>query len=167
MKRLFLLAIALLLVFCQNLPSSTLANTRTCTVVRGSVHDGDTIRVDCDGKEQRIRFACVDAPEIKQENGIVSRDHLRSLLNRANNQVTINAIDTDRFGRTVAEVYANGQLVQLQQVKDGMVWAYDRFKADCPSWKEIERAFKETRSNRQGIFGGNPMPPWEWRRRNR
>ncbi|WP_353845535.1 thermonuclease family protein [Microcystis sp. M090S1] len=100
---------------------------------------------------------------------------MRSLINRANNQVTINAVDTgsgalakpDRFGRTVAEVYAGGQLVQLQQVKDGMVWAYDRFKADCPSWNEIERAFKETPSNRKGIFGGNPMPPWEWRRRNR
>jgi endonuclease YncB( thermonuclease family) len=154
MKRLFLLAIALLLVFCQNLPSSTLANTRTCTVVRGSVHDGDTIRVDCDGKEQRIRFACVDAPEIKQENGIASRDHLRSLLNRANNQVSINAVDTDPFGRTVAEVYADGQLVQLQQVKDGMVWAYDRFKGNCPSWNEIDRAFTEARSNRKGICGG-------------
>jgi endonuclease YncB( thermonuclease family) len=166
-KRLFLLAIALLLVSCQNLPASTLANARSCTVVRGSVHDGDTIRVNCDGQQQRIRFACIDAPEIKQENGIASRDHLRSLLNRANNQVSINAVDTgsgalakpDRFGRTVAEVYANGQLVQLQQVKDGMVWAYDQFKGNCPSWNEIERAFKETRSNRKGIFGGNPMPP--------
>ncbi|WP_283160078.1 thermonuclease family protein [Microcystis aeruginosa FBCC-A68] len=87
----------------------------------------------------------------------------------------MNAIDTgsgalakpDRFGRTVAEVYANGQLVQLQQVKDGMVWAYDRFKADCPQWNEIEKAFTEARSKRKGIFGGNPMPPWEWRRRNR
>ncbi|TRU90576.1 MAG: thermonuclease family protein [Microcystis novacekii Mn_MB_F_20050700_S1] len=69
----------------------------------------------------------------------------------------MNAIDTDRFGRTVAEVYANGQLVQLQQVKDGMVWAYDRFKGNCPSWNEIEKAFAEVRSNRKGIFGGNPI----------
>ena len=122
MKRLFLLAIALLLVSCQNFPASTLANARTCTVVRGSVRDGDTIRVDCRGEQPKIRFACVDAPEIKQENGIASRDHLRSLLNQANNQVTINALDTwsgalakpDRFGRTVAEVYAGGRLVQLQ-----------------------------------------------------
>ncbi|NCR42637.1 MAG: thermonuclease family protein [Microcystis aeruginosa W13-11] len=109
----------------------------------------------------------IDAPEIQQENGIVSRDHLRSLLDRANNQVSINAVDTDLFGRTVAEVYANGQLVQLQQVKDGMVWAYDRFKGNFPSWNEIERAFTEARANRKGIFRGNPMPPWEWRQRNR
>jgi endonuclease YncB( thermonuclease family) len=60
----------------------------------------------------------------------------------------------DRFGRTVAEVYANGQLVQLQQVKDGMVWkVLDRFKGNCPSWNEIEKAFAEVRSNRKGIFG--------------
>ncbi|GCA95834.1 hypothetical protein [Microcystis aeruginosa] len=54
MKRLFLLAIALLLVSCQNFPASTLANARTCTVVRGSVHDGDTIRVDCQGEQKKI-----------------------------------------------------------------------------------------------------------------
>jgi endonuclease YncB( thermonuclease family) len=120
-SNLFILAIALLIASCQNLPGQTVANARTCTVVKGSIHDGDTIRVDCDGQQQRIRFACIDAPELKQENGIASRNHLRSLLNWANNQVSINAVDTDRFGRTVAEVYANGQLVQLQQVKDGMV----------------------------------------------
>jgi micrococcal nuclease len=122
----------------------------------------------CDGQQQRIRFACVDAPELKQENGIASRDYLRSLLNRANNQVSINAVDTDRFGRTVAEVYANGQLVQLQQVRDGMVWANGQFKANCSRWNESDRAFTEARSNRKGIFKtGNPIPPWEWRRRNR
>jgi micrococcal nuclease len=167
-SNLFILAIALLITACQSLPSQTVANAQTCTVVKGSVHDGDTLRVDCDGQQQRIRFACVDAPELKQENGIASRDHLRSLLNRANNQVSINAVDTDRFGRTVAEVYVNGQLVQLQQVKDGMVWANGQFKANCSRWNEIDRAFPETRSNRKGIFrAGNPIPPWEWRRRNR
>jgi micrococcal nuclease len=167
-SNLFILAIALFIASCQNLPAQNFANARTCTVVKGSVHDGDTIRVNCGGEQKRIRFACIDAPELKQENGIASRDHLRSLLNRANNQVSINAVDTDRFGRIVAEVYANGQLVQLQQVQAGMVWAYDRYKANCPRWNEIDRAFTEARSNRKGIFrAGNPIPPWEWRRRNR
>jgi micrococcal nuclease len=167
-SNLFILAIALLIASCQNLPGQTVANARTCTLVKSSVYDGYTLRVDCDGQQQRIRFACVDAPELKQENGIASRDHLRSLLNRANNQVSIKAVDTDRFGRTVAAVYANGQLIQLQQVQARMVWAYDRYKANCPQWKEIEKAFKGTRSNRKGIFrAGNPIPPWEWRRRNR
>ncbi|MGH2414911.1 MAG: thermonuclease family protein [Microcystaceae cyanobacterium] len=104
----------------------------------------------------------------KQDKGIAARDHLRSLLNRAGNQVKINPVDTDRYGRTVAEIYANNQLVQLQQVKVGMVWAYEQYKSDCPHWNEIERAFQEARSQRKGIFlRGNPTPPWEWRARNR
>jgi endonuclease YncB( thermonuclease family) len=77
-------------------------------------------------------------------------------------------VDIDRYGRTVAEVYAGGQLVQLQQAREGMVWANDRYKANCPRWNEIDRAFDEARSNRRGIFTrGNAIPPWEWRRRNR
>ncbi|MFM6437976.1 MAG: hypothetical protein ACKPJN_10160 [Microcystis panniformis] len=42
------------------------------------------------------------------------------------------------------QVVAVQSIVQLQQVKDGMVWAYDRFKGNCPSWKEIERAFQDS-----------------------
>ncbi len=136
------------------------AASQQCTVVKGSVYDGDTIRVNCQGQQVKVRFACIDSPEAKQENGIASRDHLRSLLNRSNNQVTIDPITTDRFGRTVAEVYANGQLVQLQQVKAGTVWAYERYKSDCPSWSEIDKAFQEARAasqspkgaQRKGIF---------------
>jgi endonuclease YncB( thermonuclease family) len=167
-SNLFVLAIALLIASCQNLPARTVTNVRTCTVVKGSVHDGDTFRVDCDGQRLKIRFACIDAPEIRQENGIASRDHLRSILNRADNRVGIKEVDTDRYGRTVAEVYANGQLVQLQQAREGMVWANGRFKANCSRWNDIDPAFTEARSNRKGIFKtGNPIPPWEWRRRNR
>lgn len=167
MKHLIFLAITLVLISCEKTPHSTSTNASTCTVIKNSVHDGDTIRVNCAGKQQRIRLACIDAPEINQENGIISRNHLRSLLNQANNQVNIKAINNDRFGRIVAEVYANSQLVQLEQVKDGMVWINDQFKSNCPSWNKIEKAFKTTRSNRKGIFKGSPIPPWEWRRQNR
>ena len=45
----------------------------------------------------RIRFACVDAPEIRQENGIASRDHLRSIIDRSNNQIAIKTVDVDGY----------------------------------------------------------------------
>ncbi len=70
----------------------------------GSVYDGDTFRVVNGSEEVKIRFACIDSPEIKQENGIEARDHLRSLLNQAGNQVKVNQTDTDRYGRAVASV---------------------------------------------------------------
>ena len=54
-------------------------------LVKNSVHDGDTFRVIHNsqiGDEIKIRLACIDAPEKKQDLGIASRDYLRSLLNR-------------------------------------------------------------------------------------
>ncbi len=101
----------------QNLTLQT-ANLSTCTVKPGSVYDGDTLRVLCNGQELKIRFACIDAPETKQPGGIEARDHLRSLLSNANNQVKLKTITTDKYKRTVAELYTSaGELVQLRQVK--------------------------------------------------
>ncbi|MGK7877384.1 MAG: thermonuclease family protein [Xenococcaceae cyanobacterium] len=75
--------------------------------------------------ELLIRSACIDAPEKKMPNGIASRDYLRSatqrlrraLLEQGNNQVKVNPIAKDRYGRAVAELWIkinnNWQLVQL------------------------------------------------------
>jgi endonuclease YncB( thermonuclease family) len=139
-----------------------------CDVKKGSVYDGDTLRVLCKGEETKIRFACIDAPELKQDKGIASRDHLRSLLNKVNNRVKVQATDVDRYGRTVAELYTpSNQSIPVQQAKDGWVWANGKYKSDCPSWDKVEAAEQEARAAKRGIWNGNPMPPWEWRRRNR
>lgn len=46
------------------------------------VHDGDTIRIRVrqGNRTERIRFACIDASELKQPLGRDSRDHLRQLI---------------------------------------------------------------------------------------
>ena len=89
------------------------------------------------------------------------------LLNRAGNRVRVKAVDTDRYGRTVADLYTNDGLVQLQQVKAGWVWANGQFKSDCAEWNAIAAGEQEARRARRGIWAGNPVEPWEWRRRNR
>ncbi len=43
----------------------------------GSIYDGDTLRVQRNGEELKIRFCGTDSPEIKQPMGIEARDHLR------------------------------------------------------------------------------------------
>ncbi|ACB54483.1 putative nuclease [Crocosphaera subtropica ATCC 51142] len=145
--------------------NSLVANLPTCSVKAGSVYDGDTLRVLCNGQEIKIRFACIDAPEAKQAGGIEARDHLRSLLNNSGNQVKVNAITNDRYGRTVAELYTPaGELVQLRQVQDGMVWGNDKYKSDCPSWNAIAQAQQQAQQGKRGIWAGNPIPPWDWRR---
>ncbi|MDJ0731026.1 MAG: thermonuclease family protein [Crocosphaera sp.] len=129
-----------------------------------SIYDGDTLRLICSNEEIKVRFACIDAPELKMPNGIASRDHLRSLLANSGNQVKVNAITTDRYKRTIAELYTPaGELVQQRQVQDGMVWGYEKYKSDCPSWNAIANAQQQAQAANRGLWVGNPIPPWEWR----
>lgn len=153
--------------YLSNQESISLSSLPTCDVKPGSVHDGDSMRVLCGGIESRIRLACIDAPEHNQPGGIEARDHLRSLLNQANNKIKIIQVDTDRYNRMVAEVYTGDKLVQLQQVKDGMAWGYERYKANCSQWEALASAQKEAQAAKRGIWASNPVPPWEWRRRNK
>ena len=61
-------------------PSET--QSLRCEVVKDSIYDGDTFRVKCDGRENKIRLCDIDAPEVKQPLGIESRNYLRSLLGK-------------------------------------------------------------------------------------
>jgi micrococcal nuclease len=147
---------------------STPTNTELWQVKKGSVHDGDTLRVTKGEQEKKIRFACIDAPEIAQKNGIQSRDYLRSLLNSANNQVYVEPVDEDKYGRTVALLWIDRgkgkELVQQLEVNAGMVWAYERYKDDCNQWNAIENGMEKAKAAKLGIWKGNPQPPWEWRK---
>ncbi|NER28180.1 MAG: thermonuclease family protein [Symploca sp. SIO1C4] len=143
-----------------------------CDVKPGSIYDGDTIRVFCNGQEKKIRFACVDAPEIKQEGGIESRDYLRTLLERGGMKVRVDAVTTDRYDRTVAELWVDQgmglELVQSKQATAGMVWGYEAYKSDCKSWEAVASTQAYAQAQKVGIWASaNPQPPWEWRKANK
>jgi endonuclease YncB( thermonuclease family) len=85
------------------------------------VSDGDTITVRVNGREDRIRFCGIDAPEVGHEGrpgqllGEESRERLRSLISAAGNQVIISPAEREpcgicgaaRYGRLVAEVFVS------------------------------------------------------------
>jgi endonuclease YncB( thermonuclease family) len=103
-------------------------------VIPGSVHDGDTLRVRSPkGEVLKIRFACVDAPELKQPLGEESRNHLRSIINRGNNKVRVQSITTDRYERTVAQLWNGDGLIQSQMAIAGRAYGYEQYKKDCPN----------------------------------
>jgi endonuclease YncB( thermonuclease family) len=127
-----------------------------------SVHDGDTMRVRQGEKVERIRMACIDAPELKQPLGKESRDYLKSLVEQ--NRVTLKIVDTDRYGRRVAEVFVGGKLVQAEQVRSGMAYIYERYLSNCPDAAAVKQAEAIARSNRAGVWNGNYIKPWDYRR---
>jgi micrococcal nuclease len=128
-----------------------------------SVHDGDTIRT----QKYRIRLACIDAPELKQPLGYQSRDNLLKLISQSGDRVRLQIVDTDRYGRKVALIYANGKLINSQQVTDGMAYAYKKYLSNCPQSEQVVQAETTAKQKQQGVWGANYQTPWEFRNDNR
>lgn len=144
------------------------ANLAEYEVVPKSVHDGDTLRVRSPkGEVLKIRFACIDAPELKQPLGQESRDYLRSIVAKGGNKVKLQPITTDRYGRTVAQLWNNNGLIQSQMVVAGMAYGYDQYKKDCPNWTAIESTQTQAQNEKVGIWKIPQQKPWDYRKANR
>ncbi|WP_296807170.1 thermonuclease family protein [Thiocapsa sp.] len=139
------------------------ASSRLCTL--DQVLDGDSLRLHCGGKPVEVRLYCIDAPEKGQPPwGNRSRAHLKRI---AAAQVEMRAVETDRFGRTVAEVYnAIGERLSLnlEQVKQGQAAVYPRYCEES----RFFRAERKARAAAVGIWGtqGTHQTPWTFRHRH-
>ena len=138
------------------------SSNRFCTL--DQVLDGDSLRLRCQGESVEVRLHCIDAPEYEQVPwGKRSRRHLAKITPW---RVELAAVDDDRFGRTVANVYttgANRRLLNLEQVASGNAAVYDQYCSD-PAFTSAERA---ARAARLGIWSrpGGQQTPWVFRHR--
>ncbi|WP_199324760.1 thermonuclease family protein [Phormidium sp. FACHB-1136] len=148
-------------------PALASLNLPVATVV--SVGDGDTLRMDYQGQTVTVRFACIDAPETSQTPwGPAATERLRQLTPRGST-IQFREADTDRYGRMVAEVYAGGQLVNLQMVQEGHAVVYTQFLSSCPDTRDaLLAAEQQARQQRLNFWNqDNPVMPWDYRRSNR
>ncbi len=128
------------------------------------VIDGDTL----DLAGERIRLHGIDAPEKDQtctinglewECGIASWGFLVQLI--AGQVVTCDSRDIDQYGRTVAVCFADGNDINATMVAGGWALAYQEYSLDyVPQERAAEAA-------RLGLWQGDFVPPWEWRRGTR
>lgn len=153
----------------QTTTQTSTANLPEWRVVPGSVHDGDTIRVSNGTEELKIRFCGIDAPELSQPGGVEGREYLRKLLDDAGGKVKLDIVDTDRYGRQVAEVWANGsndeQLINAVMVVAGQAYHYQQYSGSCPNRASLVSTEEYARNTRLGVWSKpGAIPPWEWRR---
>jgi endonuclease YncB( thermonuclease family) len=127
-----------------------------------SVIDGDTIEIH--GK--RIRLFGIDAPEDGQQcsrpdgnrwrcgqhAALALQDHI------GRRPVTCEQCDIDRYGRIVARCTLAGEDMNAWLVANGWAAAYTRYSRD------YVRDEAEARAARRGIWSGDFVVPWEWRR---
>lgn len=86
-----------------------------------AVIDGDTIRAG----DERIRLLGIDAPEIhgcRQGRACVPGDgqaSRRSLQSMMAGRISVQRVGQDRYGRTLAQVYADGRNLACEQLRRG------------------------------------------------
>ena len=105
------------------------------SVVIASCYDGDTCTTTTG---ERVRLACIDTPELVGKRAEpapakAARDHLRNLV--VGKKVGIRRITKDRYGRTVAELFAGDTNVQQEMVAIGHAEILWRYAHQCP-WTE-------------------------------
>lgn len=153
--------ILFIVVVVTVLPTVTNAETPRCHVY--GVSDGDTIRVRCgDGDQLKVRLAEIDAPEKAQAFGKAAKDQLSDLV--YGYDVSLEVVDTDRYGRIVALVEANGINVNRQMLQLGMAWCYTQYAKH--DW--CAQSQTSAQSAKIGLWAApEPTPPWEYRRREK
>jgi len=128
------------------------------------VIDGDTIDI----AGERIRLHGIDAPEKDQtctiggrewECGVAAWGYLVQLL--AGQAVQCDSRDVDQYGRTVAVCFADEKDINAAMVAEGWALAYQEYSLDyLPQERAAEAA-------ELGLWQGDFVPPWEWRRGDR
>jgi len=140
-----------------SLATQVLGTSFTGRVV--SVSDGDTIQVMNNNVAEKVRLSGVDSPELGQSNGRQAKEFTADMV--AGQVVTVEVKDTDRYGRTVGDVFLiDGKNLNREIVKAGYAWHFRKYSNDA-SLGQLE---DEARSTRKGLWqDSRPIPPWEWR----
>lgn len=123
------------------------------------VVDGDTIVVLTSQNQQiKIRLEGIDCPEHNQAFGSKAKQVTSDLC--FGKQVRIVESGKDRYGRTLAYVYAGDICVNEELLKQGMAWHYKKYNQD----ENLSQLEQTARINRVGLWSmKNPVAPWDFR----
>ncbi len=148
-------------------PTEHFGKVNSCT-------DGDTcsIKLDNDLSNLKVRLIGIDAPETShgptedgQPFGQEARDHINSLVK--GKAVRIVAIDTDRYGRTLGEMYVGTVLVNVGMLKAGLAQTYIWDKDDINANTYVSAETK-AQKDEKGIWSLDSFEsPEDYRRRLR
>ncbi len=131
-------------------------------ILRGKVvyiTDGDTLTLQVNKTQYKIRLLGIDAPEDGQPFSAQSKKALSDKIFQKTVQVT--TYGQDIYGNTLGIVNIDGKNVNLELVKEGYAWHYAAYSAS----KTLANAEDEARKAKIGLWADeNPISPWQWRR---
>lgn len=140
------------------------------------VIDEDSLIVNCDTEELKLRQCGIDAPKKSQDFSSEALNKLHKLAYLNQGQVQITKIELDRDGSTIAEVNVwSGRiipnygreylLINAELVKAGLAYHYKIFSSTCHSKYFISTAEEEAITNKIGIWSKDRVKkPWDFRK---
>jgi micrococcal nuclease len=125
------------------------------------ITDGDTIVVLASGNRQiKIRLEGIDCPEASQDFGAKAKQFTAAFC--LNTEVRVEKTGTDRYGRTLAWVYAGDACLNKELLKAGLAWHFKKYNHD----PELARLEETARTQKAGLWSQpSPVPPWEFRKK--
>ncbi len=127
------------------------------------ISDGDSVKGKLSNELIKIRLAEIDAPELNQPFGFNSKNCLKSLIKKSKGEVFFKFKEKDRYERHVGWIYSKNLDINLEMVKSGCAWAYDRYV-------EREVLFKHqdfAKEKKIGLWENDKaIEPWKWRQLN-
>lgn len=125
-----------------------------------SVFDGDsaTLRVSGSDNKLTVRLYGIDAPELQQDYGKTASARLRELILQKPIEIVSKGLDNKK--RPLVVIYCNGQDINLEMLREGMAWHYDRFDHT----PEYEAAHAEAKEHKRGLWiNDNAIHPEDFR----
>nr|WP_313093078.1 thermonuclease family protein [Moraxella sp. CTOTU48268] len=133
----------------------------SCKVV--GISDGDTLTCLTNDKSQiKVRLNQIDAPEKSQAFGTAAKQALSGYV--FGKTIGLKTNGTDKYGRTIAEVFVGDKNINKAMVADGYAWAYREYMTDN-DYGDLETS---ARSDTKGLWSEpNPIYPSDFRRGKR
>ena len=124
------------------------------------ITDGDTIKVLDDKKVlHKVRLYGIDAPEKFQEFGTQSKKALSDLI--FDKDVEVFVMDIDRYEREIGKIFCENLFINDEMVKMGMAWHYVQYAKND---KQLAISSNTAQEKKLGLWSGNAIAPWEFRR---
>ncbi|MBX3064312.1 MAG: thermonuclease family protein [Anaerolineae bacterium] len=128
-------------------------NEAYATVV--DVVDGDTIKVNLNGQVYSVRYIGMDTPEMtfgkNEPFAHEAYEFNKSLVQGRQVLLVRDVSETDRYGRLLRYVYADGIFVNAELVRQGLASAAT-FPPDVAHQAEFTALMKEARENKRGMW---------------
>lgn len=158
----------ILLLACLTCWSSPLPGGADTTIIGGKTRaiDGDTLEI----KGQRVRLQGIDAPEKGQSCrdasgksypcGVAATEALRHRVGGSDVSCALEP-ERDRYERALGVCSVDGADLNAWLVAQGHALAHRRYSLEYVDEEEAARA------GRRGIWAGDFVAPWDWRRGER